>query len=323
MNETKLPDDVKNIIFVAEGGIGRAIASTAIVAKIKQAHPDKRIIVVTGYPDIFLYNPHVFKVFNFGNPLYFYDDYVTKESYLMHVEPYRHHGYLHGERHLIDVWCEMLGLDPTDAKPELYFLKKEEEAGKLYVDKLTENGKKKFVLFQWVGGIIPKEKNAPTVLDSLGRMHKRSLPQNVAQKIVNKLVTRKLAVGIVQHENFPDLDEAERVCYPIRNVLVLLKYSQGFIGIDSFIQHAARAMNVPGVVCWGGTNPSRLGYPMHKNLNKTACSSPNCHRPNSYIFDANPSGFIWNCPFDEVCMNYDADEIIAAYEELTNGKKGE
>ena len=76
------------VIIVSEGGIGKVIASTAIVKRIKEEFPSKRLIVVTGYPDIFLHNPHVYRVFRFDNPLYFYDDYVTPESYVIKVEPY-------------------------------------------------------------------------------------------------------------------------------------------------------------------------------------------------------------------------------------------
>ena len=60
----KISEKIKNIIFVSEGGIGKTIASTAVVRRIAEEYPDKRVIVVTGYPDVFLYNPHVYKVFN-------------------------------------------------------------------------------------------------------------------------------------------------------------------------------------------------------------------------------------------------------------------
>ena len=316
-----LGTEIKNIIFVSEGGLGRVIASTAVVRKIKEKYPDKKILVVAGFPDVFLYNPDVFKVFRFDNPLYFYDDFVTPETFLMHVEPYRDHGYLHGDGHLIDVWCRSLGIDPEGAKPQLHFLKKEDEAAQVYIDKITAGGKKKFVLLQWTGGIVPKSKNDGEYMDAISRMHKRSIAKSVAQKLVNKLISRGYAVGVVQAENHPDLEGAERIFFPIRNVLALLKYSDHFIGIDSFLQHAAAAMNVPGVVIWGGTKPERLGYKIHRNMTKQVCPTPFCHRPNSYIFDANPSGFIWNCPHDEKCMDYDADEIIKEFEALTVAEK--
>jgi hypothetical protein len=307
---------IKNIIFVSEGGLGKVIASTAVVKRLKECFPEKRIIVVAGYPDVFQYNPNVYKVFRFDNPLYFYDDYITPESYVIKLEPYVEYDYWANKKHLIDVWCEQIGIGRQNAQPEMFFLDNEMEAGKIYIDKVTGEGKKKFILFQWIGGITPKDKAKESVFDAVSRMHRRSLPQNVAQKLVNKLVSRDYVVGAVQHENFPELKGAEKVFFPIRSVIALLKYSQGFIGIDSFLHHASMCFGQKGLVLWGGTNPKCLGYEAHKNLIREVCPMPMCHRPDSYMFDTNNVNGMWNCPHNAICMDYDADEIIKAYEDM-------
>jgi hypothetical protein len=147
-------------------------------------------------------------------------------------------------------------------------------------------------------------------------MHRRSIPQSVAQKLANKLVSRNFIVGVVEHETFPELQGTEKVSFPPRAIIALLKYSQGFIAIDSFLHHAAAALNVNGVVLWGGTAKSCLGYDCHKNLERIACPTPFCHRPDSYMFDTNNVNGAWNCPHNVKCMDYDADELIKAYEEL-------
>jgi ADP-heptose:LPS heptosyltransferase len=155
-------------------------------------------------------------------------------------------------------------------------------------------------------------------------MHRRSLPKSVAQKVTNKLISRDYVVGVVQHENFPDIEGATRLYFPntpARGVIALLKHAEGFIGIDSFIHHASLVFGTKGVVVWGGTNPKKLGYDSHINLAKEACKTPFCHRPDSYVFDATPIGSIWNCPHNTKCLDYDADEIITAYEKLIEGDK--
>ncbi len=322
----KISEKIKNIIFVSEGGIGKTIASTAVVKRIAEEYPDKRVIVVTGYPDIFLYNPHVYKVFNFNNPLYFYDDYITPESYVVKVEPYTSYDYMFENKHLIDVWCEMLGIERNGAMPELFFMDNELDAAKAYVEKITMNHKNQFVMLQWIGGLVPQAKDDGAVFDSVMRMHRRSLSKSVAQKLTNKLISRGYTVGVVQHENFPNIEGAERLFFPntpVRGVIALLKFAEGFIGIDSFLQHAGAAFGKKGVVVWGGTHPKRLGYDSHKNIVKDgACKSPHCHRPDSYVFDANPNTGIWNCPFNTACLKFDADEIVSAYEEMIDSKKG-
>ncbi|MBI5873000.1 MAG: hypothetical protein HZB36_02520 [Candidatus Omnitrophica bacterium] len=315
IRETK----IKNIIFVAEGGVGKVICSTAVIKRLAEEFPEKKIIVLTGYPDIFLYNPNVYKVFNFGNPLYFYDDYVNSESFVIKVEPYTDYEYMFNVEHIIDTWCKMIGIERKGAMPEIFFLDNEMEAAKAYVDKITQQGKKKFIVMQWIGGIIPQNKDEMALIDAVSRMHRRSLSKSVAQKLANKLVSRDYVVGVIQHENFPDIQGTERLFFPntpVRGIIALLKFAEGFIGIDSFLHHAATVFGLKGVVIWGGTNPKKLGYEYQRNLTKQACKTPFCHRPDSYVFDSTSIGSIWNCPFNTKCLDYDADDIVSAYEEL-------
>lgn len=316
-------DKIKNIVFVSEGGIGKVITSTAIVKRLKEEFPTKRLIVITGYPDIFLHNPHVYRVFRFDNPLHFYDDYVTPESYVIKVEPYVVYEYLFNHEHLIDTWFKEIGIERKGAMPEMFFPENEIEAGRLYVEKITNKFAKDFVMFQWAGGIVPQEKSDTAFMDSQLRMHRRSLPKSVAQKVVNKLISRGFVVGIVQHENYPDLqgDGVVRINFPLRQSIILLKFSKGFIGIDSFLHHAAAMWAIAGVVCWGGTHPKKLGYEFHANIAKEVCPQPFCHRPDSYLFDMNSANGIWNCPYSQKCLDHDADEIIQEYEKVIEEKK--
>ena len=309
-------DGIETIIFIVDGGIGKVIASTAVVRRMSEEFPDKRIVVLCGFPDIYLNNPRVFRVFNFSNPINFYEDFVNQKSVVVKVEPYTDYGYMFGGRHLIDAWCEMIGIKRNGAMPEMFFLEKELARAGSYVKKLC-GGAKKFVMVQWTGGIIPQEKTELSYMDAQMRMHRRSIDKSVAQKLVNKLVSRDFVVGSVQHENTPEIKGIERLFFagsPVRGVIALLKHSRGFIGIDSFLHHGAAALGVPGVVVWGGTSPDKLGYTEHVNLTRKVCPTPFCHRPDSFVFDASNIGTVWECPHDEPCLKYDADDIIAAYE---------
>jgi hypothetical protein len=46
-----------NIIFQISGGIGKCVMATAVCEAIKKQYPDSRLIVVSGYADVFLNNP--------------------------------------------------------------------------------------------------------------------------------------------------------------------------------------------------------------------------------------------------------------------------
>ena len=48
-----------NIIFQIDGGLGKNIMATAMVKVIKKRYKNANLIVITGYPDVFLNNPNV------------------------------------------------------------------------------------------------------------------------------------------------------------------------------------------------------------------------------------------------------------------------
>ena len=56
-----------NIIFQIDGGLGKNIMATAMIKVIKKRYKNSNLIVVSGYPDIFLHNPDVFKIYNSNN----------------------------------------------------------------------------------------------------------------------------------------------------------------------------------------------------------------------------------------------------------------
>lgn len=324
MNKVTMGEKVRNIVFVVDGGIGKVIASTAVVKRIKEEYPDKKLIVLSGCPELFKYDPNVHEALRFDNPGGFYDRYIKdKESHVFKFEPYVENDYINNDKHLIDVWCELCGIERKGANPQLFFLKNELELAKGVYKEISEGGKKKMILFQWIGGLVPADQKDNTLIDCKLKMHRRSIPQTVAQQVVNKLIAKKYAVGNISHENFPQMNGAKRVFYSLRGTLALLEYADGFVGIDSFLHHAAIAKNVRGVVVWGGTNPKKLGYEGQRNLAKEACKTPFCHRPDTYLYDGDASTGLWNCPFDEACLDWTSDEIIKAFEEEVEKKPGE
>ena len=46
-------------VFHIEGGIGKNIAATAVVATYKKAKPERNIIVVSAWPEVWTRNPDI------------------------------------------------------------------------------------------------------------------------------------------------------------------------------------------------------------------------------------------------------------------------
>jgi hypothetical protein len=69
-----------NIIFQISGGIGKSILSTAVCKAIKKKYPNDKLIVVSGYPDVFTNSKDVDMSFGFGQEGYFYTKYIENQD---------------------------------------------------------------------------------------------------------------------------------------------------------------------------------------------------------------------------------------------------
>ena len=71
---------MKNLIFSVNGGIGKSITATAVCKAIKKKYPESKLIVVSGYDEVFLNNPNVHRSFNFNSLSYFYEEFIENKE---------------------------------------------------------------------------------------------------------------------------------------------------------------------------------------------------------------------------------------------------
>ena len=82
--------------------------------------------------------------------------------------------------------------------------------------------------------------------------------------------------------------------------------------IDSSLQHAAAALNKKSIVLWVATQPKIFGYDVHHNIGpKKEYLEGNI---DSYLFDYNFTGTIYECPYKNIEDIHDSTEIVAAVE---------
>jgi len=113
-------------IFHIDGGCGKNIAATAVCKSIKAAYPEHKLIVVSAYPEVFLHNPIVHRVYKFGNLPYFYDDYINgKNSKIFRMEPYHSGDLLYKKKHLAQIWCDVFNIPCVTLKPEIHLTERE------------------------------------------------------------------------------------------------------------------------------------------------------------------------------------------------------
>jgi FkbM family methyltransferase len=240
------------IIFQIDGGIGKSIVATAVCRAIKTQFPNDELLVITGYPEVFLCNPHVDRTFNFNTLNYFYQDHIAGHQVKMMLHnPYLETDFIGINGHLIEVWCRMFGIRYNGEMPELFLTNRE-----LNFYAHNFRSEKPILLMQTNGG----GGNQPNKYSWA-----RDLPMSVAQKVVYAFANEYNVVHMRREDQLP-LQGATPVHADFRALCVLIVMSTKRLFIDSFAQHAAAALGKPSTVCWIGNTPLQFGYALHTNV---------------------------------------------------------
>jgi hypothetical protein len=286
----------KYAIFHLEGGLGKHIAATAVAKCIKNNYPDRELIIVCAYPEIFLNLPFIDRVYRIGNTPYFYKDYIYgKDSLIFRHEPYFTSEHIHKELPLIENWCKLYNLEFSGEYPELVFNVRQQQFGfKRW------NRERPIAVIQTNGGPL----NEQPYLYSWTR----DIPSPTAHEIVSQLSQEYHVIQICRSIE-QAIPGAEAIFEPMSNMelLSLLLFSQKRILIDSSIQHAAAALNLKSTVLWIGTSPKVFGYDLHENM--VAALPSNVKLPDSYLFDYNFHGANHECPLLDLNI-FDTAEIL-------------
>jgi len=242
---------MKNIIFQVNGGVGKSIMATAVCRAIKKAYPDYNLIVLSGYPEVFIGNPNVYRFYRSGMAPYFYEDFVKgDQTIFMCDEPYLAKGYLTKTKHLTEAWCDVLGIKYDGCKPDLFL-------NPIEINKTRIQGPngKPVLVFQPFGG------GSKEVQYSWNR----DIPPHQAQMIANTLSQKYHVVQICRDDQIK-LQNVQPIHAPFRDLFGIIANSQARLGIDSFMQHTAAAFDQQTTVGWVTNTPTVFGYKKNKNV---------------------------------------------------------
>jgi hypothetical protein len=292
-------------IFHIEGGVGKNIAATNVVRNIKKTYPDRKLVVVSPYPEIFVHNPYVYRVYKTGLCPYFYEDFIQdKDSLVFKHEPYNSNEVINRKCSLAQAWCKSLDLEFDENKPELYFNNIEKQNSQVIFNSV--NNGKPVIALQINGGISDKK-------NQINFNWFRDLPPMYAQNLVNKY-SEKFHFVQIKNPGQIALEGVQQVDLNIREILLLLSQCKGAVAIDSLVQHAMAAFNKPSLVFWIGNSPVVYGYEMHSNLTATVPCSDNLE---SYLdpYPLNTQGH--QCPSNYRMIDlFDSENISETFEKL-------
>ncbi len=287
------------IILKIDGGIGKSVAATAVCKAIKAQYPDSKLIVITGYPEVFDGNKKVYEVLRHNELNYFWRNNIQgqEDTLFFFQEPYLATDFIHRRGHLVKVWCDMNGIKYNGELPELALTHKELTS---YGGNLKQSNKPIMVL-QSNGGL-------PNQTDKYS--WPRDLPLATAQKVVDAFAPQYNIFHIRRPDQLP-LQNTIPVTAEFRQLAVLIAMSEKRLLIDSFAQHTAAALGKQSVVCWIANVPSQFGYEMHNNI----IATPPTVEPElrgAVLSMYNTNGPEKEFPYNNEDEIFDADKIIAA-----------
>ena len=287
----------KYIIWHIQGGLGKNIAATALCNDLKQQYKDRKLIMVVSYPEAFLSNPVVDRVYALGQSPYFYQDYIEgKDIILFRHEPYNQTAHVTKKQHLIHNWCDLLGIEYKNQQPVLF---------PNYPQRMTIGiwqRPKPVMVIQTGGGPMQGQK--------FSYSWTRDMPIEVAQEIINKYSQQYHIIQVTRPDGY-QLPGAERIDGALSNMELfsLLVTSQKRILIDSCLQHAAAALKLQSTVLWVGTSPTVFGYSSHKNIIAKLPKKAN-QLIGSYLFDYQFENNMHECPYMDVKDMFNIEEIF-------------
>jgi ADP-heptose:LPS heptosyltransferase len=290
-----------SIIQIA-GGLGKHIALTAGVQAVKNNFPDREIVAVVAWTELFTSLPEIHRVYPLNNTHYFYDTYIKdQDSIIFAQEVYMTTPHILKQKPMIESWCNMYNITYNNEQPKIKINPEQKRAIRSFYEPLIEG--KEVLLIHTNGGLF-KTPNS--------YCWARDIPFELSEKITRHFTQKGMFVIQVAKPTSPEIPGAY-----VRSVLMsnfelcgLLELSNKRLLIDSSLQHAAAALRLPSVVLWNATSPEVFGHSLHTNI-KTK-QAPNISLPGSYLFDFQFDSNENEFPYEEADMEnlYDVDEII-------------
>jgi hypothetical protein len=287
----------KYFIWHISGGLGKNVASTSLLKDVKEKYPDRKFIVVASWPEVFLNNPNIDRVYNISALSYFYEDYIEGKDVIMcSHEPYSQTGHITKQKHLIHNWCDLLDIEYKGQQPIILA----NYAQNIYLSKWDRP--KPIMVLQTGGGPMQNQKYPYSWT--------RDIPPEIAQEIVKKYSQQYHIIQISRPGGYK-LENTERLDQPLSNMELfsILFKSEKRVLIDSCLQHAAAALKLKSTVLWVGTSPKVFGYEGHTNVVAKTTKRAN-QLISSYMFDYQFENNVHECPYTDLGQIFNINDIF-------------
>jgi hypothetical protein len=299
-------------ILQISGGLGKHLYLTAAVQVLKNNYPDRDVICVVAWPELFANLPGVKRVYPLGGTQYFYDSYIEgKDPLIFAQEVYFHTDHVLQRAPLIETWAKMYNLKFSGEKPYVKINAEQKKAIRDFYQPKFEG--KPLLLLQTAGGLFSSERPYSWA---------RDMPHDVACKVAQHFKKTHFVMQVCRPAalKIPDVF-VRNEALSNTELIGLLELTDKRLLIDSSMQHGAACLGLNSTVLWNATSPVIFGHKLHDNI--VAKEKPKKELPGAYLFryqfDNNPE----EMPYEEEDLKdlYNIDEIIHSLEAQTNTPK--
>jgi hypothetical protein len=297
----------KDFVIQLNGGIGKCICATSMIKWVNDKYPDRKITVISPWPELFEYNPRVWRNLPM-NQAYLYEDYIKGKDYRI-GDPYNLIEYYREEKkeHICELYPKAYGFEEKDKyfETEFYTTVGEEN------DSINfKNSGPPVFTIQFHGGIpqgqpVPQHKSDGT---------QRDMQVQLGTAITNKLRQKGFRVLQVAQQNEPAIPGALRMNLPFRRYICMIPQIVGHIGIDSSMMHGVATYKVPQLIFFGQTHKDNLGYKYDGFFAKHKKNAMYC-RPHVGVPD-NGGIYPYRDPAERTAMNWSLSELDKAVDEF-------
>ena len=243
----------RNYRILAWGGIGDVLLLTPALKSIKAAHSHTKVTVYClrrEHMEVLKNNPNI-DALKWGSAF-------RRALYhlrLLRVSPINYADLrpsLCYQKTASEIIAEMLGVTLSNNKPEIYLTAREEESARTRLAQLERP-----VAIHAKAGFT-ENKDWPT------EMWEQLVAENTQYNFLQLgSATEQLIKGAVDMRGLT-----------LRESFALIKYADGFVGIDSCLAHAAAALGTPAVVMFGPSTPVLWAHSSNANIYKGLRCSP-------------------------------------------------
>jgi hypothetical protein len=299
-------------ILQIAGGLGKHLYLTAAVKVLKNNFPNRDVICVVAWPEMFANLPEVKRVYPLGQTQYFHSEYIEgKDPLIFAQEVYFHTDHVLQRSPLIETWAKVYGLKYSGEKPYVKINPEQRKAIRNFYEPKFEG--KPFLLIHTAGGLFTNENPYSWA---------RDMPIDVATRVAQHFKKTHFIMQVCRPSapRIPDVF--------VRNEQLSNTELIGLVGltdkrllIDSSLQHGAACLGLKSTVLWNATSPVIFGHSLHDNI--TAKEKPQRDLPGAYMFKFQFDGNPEEMPYEEEDLKdlYDIDRIIASLESQTNEPK--